>query len=80
MKEESIWSLLSRMKALPDTIVFSLLAICGVCAAGAANEKKIDFAHEIVPILKEHCGECHTGDKRKGGFSMNTRALLLQIV
>jgi len=37
----------------------------------------VDFVHEIVPILRKHCGECHTGDKLKGGFSMNDRAALL---
>jgi hypothetical protein len=36
-----------------------------------------DFAHEVVPVLKKHCVECHTGDKKKGGFSMNDRAALL---
>ena len=38
----------------------------------------VDFDHEIVPILRKQCGECHTGDKRKGSFSMNTRAALLE--
>lgn len=43
----------------------------------AATPDKVDFAHQIVPVLREHCGECHTGDKKKGGFSMNDRASLL---
>jgi len=34
--------------------------------------KTPDFVHEIAPILKEHCTECHSGDKKKGGFSLNT--------
>jgi hypothetical protein len=38
---------------------------------------KIDFVHEIMPVLKKHCAECHTGDKKKGGLSMNTRAAFL---
>jgi len=33
----------------------------------------MDFVHTVAPILKEHCGGCHTGDKKKGGFSMNSR-------
>jgi len=37
----------------------------------------VDFNHQIVPLLKKHCGECHTGDKLKGGFSLNDRAALL---
>ncbi|MCF7673875.1 MAG: PSD1 and planctomycete cytochrome C domain-containing protein [Akkermansiaceae bacterium] len=31
-----------------------------------------DFVHEVVPILKQHCAECHTAQKKKGGLSMNT--------
>ena len=34
----------------------------------------VDFAHDVVPILKQHCADCHLGSKRKGGLSMNTRA------
>ena len=37
----------------------------------------IDFAHQVVPILKQQCAECHLGDKKKGGLSMNTRKDLL---
>jgi Protein of unknown function (DUF1549)/Protein of unknown function (DUF1553)/Planctomycete cytochrome C len=38
----------------------------------------VDFSHQIVPILREHCAECHAGDKKKGGFSFNDRASLLE--
>lgn len=38
----------------------------------------VDFSHEIVPILREHCSECHAGDKKKGGFSFNDRKALLE--
>jgi hypothetical protein len=51
--------------------VVSLLVTCAAPAAA------IDFAHDVVPLLKKHCGECHTGDARQGGFSMNTREDLL---
>lgn len=33
----------------------------------------IDFAHQVVPILKKHCADCHLGEKKKGGLSLNTR-------
>ena len=35
----------------------------------------IDFAHQVVPILRQHCLECHGENKSKGGFSMNRREL-----
>ena len=44
----------------------------------AEEGQRVDFAHEIVPILKEHCIECHGGDKSKGGMSINTRRLFLE--
>ena len=33
---------------------------------------KIDFVHQIMPVLKKNCAECHTEGKKKGGLSMNT--------
>ncbi len=47
-----------------------LLFALPACAA-------VDFAHEVVPVLKQYCADCHLGAKKKGGFSMNTRADLL---
>ncbi|HUP77063.1 MAG TPA: c-type cytochrome domain-containing protein, partial [Pirellula sp.] len=40
--------------------------------------KAVDFVHEIVPILRKHCAECHAGDNRKGSFSINTRSEFLK--
>jgi hypothetical protein len=51
------------------------LLLAGTVAVAAAP---VDFAHEVVPILRGHCAECHAGDKKKGGLSMNTRASLLE--
>ena len=44
-----------------------------IIAALSTPAQGVDFAHEVVPILRKHCGECHTGDARQGGFSLNTR-------
>ncbi|MEI6239340.1 MAG: DUF1549 domain-containing protein [Planctomycetia bacterium] len=49
---------------------------CGA-AACFSSARAVDFAHEVVPLIKKHCGECHAGDARQGGFSMNTREDLL---
>ena len=34
---------------------------------------KVDFVHQVMPVLKKQCAECHTEGKKKGGLSMNTR-------
>ncbi|NNJ25781.1 PSD1 and planctomycete cytochrome C domain-containing protein [Alienimonas chondri] len=41
------------------------------------GEKPVDFAHQIVPILRAHCVACHGGDEAKGGFSIDTRESFL---
>lgn len=43
-----------------------------------AAAAEIDFAHRIAPILRQHCADCHTGEKKKGGLSMNDRPSLLE--
>lgn len=53
--------------------ILTIAFLTGCWPAAAA----VDFAHDVVPILRKHCADCHLGDKKKGGFSMNTRADLL---
>src|SRR5262245_15531597 len=63
---------------MPSSLLRIAAAIGAIGAALAAQAAEpIDFAHDIVPILRKHCGQCHTGDNKKGGYSMNTRAALL---
>jgi hypothetical protein len=54
--------------------------VVGVLAATARAEpaKKIDFAHDILPILKARCAECHTNGKYKGSISFDTREDVLR--
>jgi hypothetical protein len=75
-KESSIECIsISSMKPIiPILIVTCFLGR----TLSAADENQVDFSHQIVPILKQHCMECHGGKKSKGGFSMNTRRLFLE--
>jgi len=56
---------------------FSIIAILLLVFSRVAPAAEVDFAHQIVPIFKQYCAECHTGDKKKGSFSLNTRASTL---
>src|SRR5262245_58687353 len=40
--------------------------------------KGIDFAHDVVPILKARCAKCHTNGTYKGSVSFDTRADVLK--
>jgi hypothetical protein len=49
-----------------------------IALTASLHAGNVDFSHQIVPILREHCAECHAGDKKKGGLSINDRAALLK--
>jgi hypothetical protein len=57
------------MRSLPLLFLF---------LTASAPGAPVDFSHQVVPILRKHCAECHTGNKKKGGLSMNDRAALLE--
>lgn len=38
---------------------------------------KVDFVHEVLPILRDNCVKCHSNGKYKGGLSLETRESLL---
>ncbi len=66
------------LPAMQFKLRFAFAAVvASFTSATSAAPAKVDFSHQIVPVLREHCGECHTGDKKKGSFSMNDRASLL---
>jgi hypothetical protein len=62
-----------------NTMMFHLSALVSVLlAVPAAAAEKIDFAHDVLPLLKARCAECHTDGKSKGGLSLDTRESLLK--
>lgn len=54
-----------------------VLAIAACCPAQVVMGQAVDFAHEVAPVLQRHCVPCHGGTESNGGFSLNTRELLL---
>jgi hypothetical protein len=58
---------------MKHTMWFGVLSLAAVSLSAA----EVDFSHDVVPVLKQHCGQCHTGDQQKGGLSLNTRQAAL---
>ena len=56
----------------------SLIGISLLLMAIPASSAEMDFAHDVMPIIKEHCAKCHTGEKVKGGLAITSRAELLR--
>ncbi|QEG39638.1 DUF1549 domain-containing protein [Roseimaritima ulvae] len=55
-----------------------IVAVSFVFAAAAGRAADVDFSHDVVPILRTHCIECHGGKEAKGSFSLNSRVLLVE--
>jgi hypothetical protein len=60
------------LSVTPAPLMKPLILLIALTASLRAGD--VDFSHQIVPILREHCAECHAGDKKEGGLSINDRA------
>ena len=76
MSCRSAWSTGPRGSGGQRAGALDALALA-LAVATPASVLAVDFVHEVMPILKQHCGKCHTGKKKEGGLAMNTRAQLL---
>ena len=56
------------MRRIKLKLLTCLIMVLGVCGASAED---VDFVRDIQPILRQHCGECHSGDERNGGISFD---------
>lgn len=59
---------------------FARVLVAGLFSvvASVACAADLDFAHDVLPILRTRCGGCHAGGADKGGLSLETRASLLE--
>lgn len=62
-----------RLSPLPVCVLVLLAA-----PVAAGQDKKTDFAHDVLPVLRAKCAKCHTNGTYKGGVSFDTRADLLK--
>lgn len=60
--------------------LFAGLMLC-LCAASSrlrADAKNPTYDADVLPILKQHCVNCHSNDKQKGGLNLATFAALTE--
>ncbi|MBL9161770.1 MAG: PSD1 domain-containing protein [Planctomycetaceae bacterium] len=51
---------------------------CGSAVALPARAAEVDFAHDVIPLLRKHCAGCHSNGTYKGSMSIDTREALLE--
>ena len=56
----------------------SALLLVFVSSSASVVAEPVEFAHDILPLLRKHCAKCHTDGTYKGGFSIDDRGTLLQ--
>src|SRR5437764_10788511 len=59
-------------------LISAILVTAPSSSRGGEGKPRIDFAHDIMPLLKARCAECHTNGKYKASLSMDTREDLLK--
>ncbi len=57
-------------------LAVSLSALIPASLFAEEKSHELDFAHDVVPILKRNCVHCHGGREEEGGFSFNNRELV----
>jgi mono/diheme cytochrome c family protein len=55
-----------------------LIAVAALLLTRPAPAADVDFAHDVLPLLKARCAECHTNGTYKAALSMDTREALLK--
>src|SRR5947207_6016894 len=63
---------------MPVRSFLAVVAVTAACTVHARAADGVDFAHDVLPLLKARCAECHTNGKYKGSFSLDTRADVLR--
>ena len=71
------WACVAICNVSLFTIALCVTAVLCATPRLTYGQDSFDFAHKILPVLKKHCSECHTGDQKKGGLSLNTRESML---
>jgi WD40 repeat protein len=54
----------------------ALLTACGL--ASEARSREVDFATEVLPILRANCVACHNDKKAEGGLSLESPSSILK--
>jgi hypothetical protein len=52
----------------------AVLFVCSCTAISAGEDRRVDFEHEVLPILESHCYDCHDGRKQTSGFRLDVKS------
>ena len=53
-------------------------SVTAMATTGVSQEKPVDFAKEVYPLLAQHCFQCHGNKKHEGGLRLDLRSAALR--
>ncbi|MEC9003309.1 MAG: DUF1549 domain-containing protein, partial [Planctomycetota bacterium] len=53
-------------------------SVTAIATTGISQEKTVDFAKEIYPLLAQRCFQCHGNKKHEGGLRLDLRSAALR--
>ncbi|MCG6158299.1 DUF1553 domain-containing protein [Rubinisphaera margarita] len=59
-------------RLVPLTIVLLVGVVTAVSSTASAADTPVNFRHDIVPLLEQHCIRCHSPGNEKGEISLAT--------
>ena len=68
---------IERWSLVPSGILALVLVFTAAYGQSDAVGR-VDFALDVLPVLKAHCYQCHSADKKQGDLSLDTRAGMLK--
>lgn len=54
------------------TLAVAVLVLASAGIARAADEKKVTFQDDVLPVFRSACLNCHNPDKKKGGLDLSS--------
>lgn len=65
------------MHAMRSNLYLIAVAIVGALLV-PRPARAVDFAHDVLPLLKKHCVKCHADGRYEGELSIDTREALVE--
>src|SRR2546423_12030863 len=64
------WPLLLVLCVAPAVLLFG----SNSARALLAQQQRVDFSRDVQPILKAHCFQCHSAERKEGGLRLDLRS------
>ncbi|MFP6575161.1 MAG: DUF1549 domain-containing protein, partial [Pirellulaceae bacterium] len=55
-----------------------IFSVTAIAVTGVGQEKPVDFAKDIYPLLSQRCFQCHGAKKHEGGLRLDLRSAALR--